>query len=469
MKKIILLFIFIAGAFFQLQAQDQWHYVGKVHFPDADTGKVRPFLCTVDENDRLYVVSSKATDLLAINAIFYADPGDTVLTKMIDYDENGDSDSLTGNVGAIRGIVCIGNDVLMNASQPYPKTAPNTVATIYYYYDGNALTVDQFGWGLTGSGYGSYIHGAAATSDSIVVCGISYLGPSHRWYNFSQGNDTLAGFGSYVQPPANQVEIGGPETGGRDLIRDVEVLRDGDYSSPNTPFYTTRNSYSATQLSGGISYWSSGTQYDPENYTSARVTDFNGFLSLIDPIPYGIDLDANGILWVAGTDSTRRWVKGFSVQGINALDEYDLPAMYSEDIPDPNGAPMTGPSDVVLTADTKTAYVTDLYSRSVYKFVYGTVGVEDDFSMNYDFNLEQNYPNPFNPATKISFTLPNKSNVRLVVTDMLGREVAELVNGNYEEGRHVVTFAAENLASGTYIYTLTAGGMRTSKKMLYIK
>jgi len=68
----------------------------------------------------------------------------------------------------------------------------------------------------------------------------------------------------------------------------------------------------------------------------------------------------------------------------------------------------------------------------------------------------QNYPNPFNPSTTISFSISERSFVTLKVYDMLGREVTELVNEELESGNFEKTFEASSLASGVYIYRITA-------------
>lgn len=84
--------------------------------------------------------------------------------------------------------------------------------------------------------------------------------------------------------------------------------------------------------------------------------------------------------------------------------------------------------------------------------------------------LEQNYPNPFNPATTIRFGLSKSTNVTLKVYDILGREIAVLVNNEpMNAGKFEVKFDASNLASGTYIYKLKAGNNVVSKKMQLIK
>ncbi len=96
--------------------------------------------------------------------------------------------------------------------------------------------------------------------------------------------------------------------------------------------------------------------------------------------------------------------------------------------------------------------------------------VDDPTSVTVDnFELSQNYPNPFNPVTNIKYSIANNSNVKLVVFDMLGREVATLVNGAQNAGSYEVAFDASNLSSGIYVYTLTSGNFTSSKKLTLLK
>ncbi len=85
------------------------------------------------------------------------------------------------------------------------------------------------------------------------------------------------------------------------------------------------------------------------------------------------------------------------------------------------------------------------------------------------YSLDQNYPNPFNPTTKISYSIPNQSHVSLKVFDVLGREVAELVNKEQPSGSYKVNFDASLLTSGIYFYRLGSGNIIESKKMILIK
>ncbi|MEQ9263853.1 MAG: T9SS type A sorting domain-containing protein, partial [Balneolaceae bacterium] len=85
-------------------------------------------------------------------------------------------------------------------------------------------------------------------------------------------------------------------------------------------------------------------------------------------------------------------------------------------------------------------------------------------------SLDQNYPNPFNPSTNINFALPSAQRVTLKVYDMLGREVATLINNeNIAAGQQSVTFDASNLSSGVYIYRLVGSNIALTRKMTLIK
>jgi hypothetical protein len=86
-----------------------------------------------------------------------------------------------------------------------------------------------------------------------------------------------------------------------------------------------------------------------------------------------------------------------------------------------------------------------------------------------EYTLYQNYPNPFNPTTTIKYDLPNSSEVSLIIYDILGRKVKELVNTKQQAGRYEVQFNASNLASGVYIYQLVADKFISSKKMILLK
>lgn len=118
-------------------------------------------------------------------------------------------------------------------------------------------------------------------------------------------------------------------------------------------------------------------------------------------------------------------------------------------------------------------YVTD-GSGPTCNIIYKTytitgVSVKDENVAVNKYELSQNYPNPFNPSTIINFSIPKSGLVELKVYDILGREVANLVNEVKEAGSHSVTFNASKLSSGVYMYSLKSGDFSIAKKMMLIK
>jgi hypothetical protein len=94
---------------------------------------------------------------------------------------------------------------------------------------------------------------------------------------------------------------------------------------------------------------------------------------------------------------------------------------------------------------------------------------EEWMNKQTSFLLKQNYPNPFNPSTTINYELAKETKVNLRIFDILGREVATLVNETKPAGTYEAEFDGSNLTSGIYFYVLETGGMRLSKKMMLIK
>jgi hypothetical protein len=96
--------------------------------------------------------------------------------------------------------------------------------------------------------------------------------------------------------------------------------------------------------------------------------------------------------------------------------------------------------------------------------------VEDNEPVAVTFGLEQNFPNPFNPTTEIRFSLAVEANVSLKIYDLLGHELATLLNGKKSAGSHKVSFDGATLASGIYFYRLmTSDGLQQTKKMVLVR
>ncbi|GAB6282232.1 MAG: hypothetical protein STSR0008_09760 [Ignavibacterium sp.] len=94
---------------------------------------------------------------------------------------------------------------------------------------------------------------------------------------------------------------------------------------------------------------------------------------------------------------------------------------------------------------------------------------QEDNLIPEKFALYQNYPNPFNPSTKIKFSIPKASNVRIIIRDILGREVDKLVDNYYTPGNYSILFNASNYSSGIYFYELLTDQFHEVKKMILVK
>ena len=99
----------------------------------------------------------------------------------------------------------------------------------------------------------------------------------------------------------------------------------------------------------------------------------------------------------------------------------------------------------------------------------GTAGVNNESEVPESYMLSQNYPNPFNPIAKINYSIPQTSQVQIIVFDLLGNEIETLVNEEKSVGTYELTWTAANLPSGVYFYQLKAGSFVQTKKMILIK
>jgi Secretion system C-terminal sorting domain/CARDB len=133
-----------------------------------------------------------------------------------------------------------------------------------------------------------------------------------------------------------------------------------------------------------------------------------------------------------------------------------------------NGLPVNG--SWILTIIDGAAGDSGVLRAWCLQFVYQTLvgGIGTVEIPNY-FSLAQNYPNPFNPSTSIKFSVPKQTNVTLKIYDVLGKEVATLVNEMKQPGFHTVDFNASDFASGIYFYRLDAGEFSSVKKMMLVK
>jgi len=238
---------------------------------------------------------------------------------------------------------------------------------------------------------------------------------------------------------------------------------------------------------GSTVYWCGYSNNAVYVYYSANGTF--GPYTIIDTVAKGIQSESSG--WQPGTGylwlSTSYAVNGYP--GANT--SYSIDTWYAFDtktwtVKDSikwnwtQGYPYSStdqlnghPRGIAFSPTGDTAYVTmfNISGPAFQMFVKTATPVnEKPDNVPSSYSLSQNYPNPFNPSTRIDYALKETGKVSIIVYDVLGREVTTLVDGVQSAGQHSVTFNANNLPSGVYIYSLTTpDGSRLVKKMILMK
>jgi len=205
-----------------------------------------------------------------------------------------------------------------------------------------------------------------------------------------------------------------------------------------------------------------------------------------------LDWDNNGLLWVGtywdvGTYDFTGWYALDPTQNFGIVDTVGHTAgAFSTGIVPPVGNTYYAPRNAAWSADGQTMYTADFDGTVVKKWTNSNPAVpgspiiltgpdyltgiyEEDGMIVVDFKLGQNYPNPFNPSTTIPFDVNKKFHVKLAIFDMLGRQVATLVDDELAPQHYEFTFDGSNFSSGTYFYQLTIDGAAQTKQMMLIK
>jgi hypothetical protein len=160
------------------------------------------------------------------------------------------------------------------------------------------------------------------------------------------------------------------------------------------------------------------------------------------------------------------------VQISDGLDTLDMSINKHTDI-DNNPEP-TWPRDIIGVGIQNTSSTPPndgylLLPRFYSDFLLPSDVILSENSAPVDFALHQNFPNPYNPATTITYNLPIKSQVELIIYNTLGENIKHLVNVEEEAGQHSIEFNAENLPSGIYFYKLQTPNFTQTKKMILLK
>ncbi|GBD87649.1 LVIVD repeat protein [bacterium BMS3Abin03] len=281
-----------------------------------------------------------------------------------------------------------------------------------------------------------------------------------------------------ISNPSSPVEVGfyiTPGVAGEvDILGNNIFVADGhsglriiDVSNPSNP--TEVGFYDTPGLTLGV--------YTYDKY--AYVGDGQGGMPVIDvsdpanPVEVGLLDIGNNVVGVARLSGFENYVYVPMANIINIVDVSDssspviVGSFATESGPNGHIDDIHGNGEYIYASDRNAGFYI-LQNDFV-------VGVNDEKNPTpASFKLFQNYPNPFNPSTKIKFTIPNVGTslmkfVQLNVYDVLGNEVATLVNEYKPAGEYEVEFNAENLPSGIYFYQLRAGSFIQTKKMILIK
>ena len=253
------------------------------------------------------------------------------------------------------------------------------------------------------------------------------------------------------------VNIGPDYSAGKDLM--MAVI----YDSTNTPRYLSNHykpeinltpinfiSTSEFQINFKVNHKYSRI-YDPIN--PFKTVNFIDSVYMVSNYSKGDSVINKNTLFALNTEKTKKYLISSIIDTTLLKDgftfNYKIIAKDKGIIPETSSSPDTG----------------------YYQIKWGTTSVDDIKNEVIGFNLEQNYPNPFNPSTVISWQLPIGSFVTLKVYDMLGNEIATLVNEEKQPGEYHNEFVVKNyeLASGIYFYQLRAGNLIETKKMIILR
>jgi hypothetical protein len=249
---------------------------------------------------------------------------------------------------------------------------------------------------------------------------------------------------------------------------------------------STDNGTNWTEISDGLpERWVTRVAVDPTNENMVYAT-FNG-LKWKDPQPHVFRSTDKGTFWTdISSNLPDAPVNAFAVDPVEPERLYlgnDVGMFVSFDSGQSwwvlgDGLPILPIGDIEIHPTTR-ELVAGTYGRSMYKIDLNSIptNVESSNPVLSGFYLEQNYPNPFNPSTTIKFEIPSvlasgakqSQFVTLKVYDILGNEVATLVNEEKQPGVYEVEFDAAKLTSGIYFYQLQAGNFSQTKKMVLLR
>ncbi len=318
---------------------------------------------------------------------------------------------------------------------------------------------------------------AWCAAQSFVVGSTLYEGPQKPVLVFPTGNTVV-----YKLKPILSWYIPGSPS----LIQyELQYKLDSDdWSLATSPALMAANSYEIpTNLTGGAIYrWRvrsvyNGTQNSPWSDEGVFIVDATSTRVAGTPITgspvNGIQVNekAVNLSWFVPQKSTN--TKYALVVSENA--NLSSPVVQAENVTGTSYKANLNSNKKyywAVKAVSQTGFESNYSSKGVFK-TGNTTAVENE-TLPVEYSLDQNYPNPFNPSTVINYSLPNNSLVTLRVYDLLGREVKTLINNEVAAGKHSVNWMGDDnignkVATGVYVYRISAGNFVSSKKMMLVK
>ncbi len=301
-------------------------------------------------------------------------------------------------------------------------------------------------WQNSDDGWDGYMRGANNVSTTLENC-----------WTFKNGylKDGTPSTGN-----GNGFKMGGSDL--RDLEHNMTLIHCLAFDNRVKGFDQNNNKGSMTLLNG--SAYRNGT-----NYSISQALDSGKVLTVINCLAYG----AYGSIGSFAIQQTNSWMPGFSVGASDfvSLDTSGVrgPRKPDGSLPDVQFLHLAEGSDLIDTGtDIGLPYEGTAPDLGCFEFSPSN-SVARETALPITVRLAQNYPNPFNPSTTIEYEIPRAVHVTLALFNVIGQQVATLVDQDQTAGPHVVKLDAGRLSGGIYFYRLQAGSISLTKSMLLVK